>query len=99
VALLAAEDTVVLEVEVVNPDALLDVAVVLEEEGAVELELEPVVEGVVLELLAMLKLLVVLELLAVEEEDAVLELLLIEEDRLFMERSVDVEDVLDDVVA
>jgi hypothetical protein len=98
VALLAAEDAVVLEVEVVNPDALLDVAVVLEEEGAVELELEPVVEGVVLELLAMLKLLVVLELLAVEE-DAVLELLLIEEDGLFVERSVDVEDVLDDVVA
>lgn len=97
-ALLVAEDTVVLEVEVVNPDALPDVAVVIEEEGAVELELELVVEGVVLELLAMLKLLVVLELLAVEE-DAVLELMLIEEDRLFVERSVDVEDVLDDVVA
>lgn len=48
-ALLAAEEIVVLEAEVVNPEALLDVAVVLEERGVVELELLAVEEDTMLE--------------------------------------------------
>ena len=87
-ALLAAEEIVVLEAEVVNPEALLDVAVVLEERGVVELELLALLlleEGVVLELLLDAREVVELELVAVEEA-AVLEI-----------ESVDVDAVLDDV--
>jgi hypothetical protein len=90
VALLAAEDVVALEVDVVNPDALLNVDVVLEEREIVELELLllAVEEGVVPELLA------VLELIAVEE-DAVLEVgsadedAMLDEDVLLEERGVE----------
>jgi len=105
VELLAAEDVVALEVDVVNPEALLDVDVVLEEKGTVELELElllllAVEEGVVPELLAVLEMLleergvVELELLAVEE-DAVLEVgsadedAMLDEDVLLEERGVE----------
>ena len=87
-ALLAAEEIVVLETEVVNPEALLDVAVVLEERGVVELELLALLlleEGVVLELLLDAREVVELELVAVEEA-AVLEI-----------ESVDVDAALDDV--
>ena len=87
-ALLAAEEIVVLETEVVNPEALLDVAVVLEERGVVELELLALLlleEGVVLELLLDAREVVELELVAVEEA-AVLET-----------ESVDVDAALDDV--
>ena len=87
-ALLAAEEIVVLEAEVVNPEALLDVAVVLEERGVVELELLALLlleEGVVLELLLEARGVVELELLAVEE-DTMLEV-----------ESVDVDAALDDV--
>jgi hypothetical protein len=75
VALLAAEDVVVLEVDVVNPEALLDVAVVLEEGGVIELELLAVVEEkVVLELLLEERGVIELELeLVAVEGDAVLE--------------------------
>ena len=86
--LLAAEEIVVLETEVVNPEALLDVAVVLEERGVVELELLALLlleEGVVLELLLDAREVVELELVAVEEA-AVLEI-----------ESVDVDAALDDV--
>ena len=87
-ALLAAEEIVVLETEVVNPEALLDVAVVLEERGVVELELLALLlleEGVVLELLLDAREVVELELVAVEEA-AVLEV-----------ESVDVDAALDNV--
>ena len=87
-ALLAAEEIVVLEAEVVNSEALLDVAVVLEERGVVELELLALLlleEGVVLELLLEARGVVELELLAVEE-DTMLEV-----------ESVDVDAALDDV--
>ena len=87
-ALLAAEEIVVLETEVVNPEALLDVAVVLEERGVVELELLALLlleEGIVLELLLEARGVVELELLAVEE-DTILEV-----------ESVDVDAALDDV--
>jgi hypothetical protein len=96
VALLAAEDVVVLEVDVVNPEALLDVAVVLEEGGIVELELEL--------LAAVVEAGVVLELLLEERGVVELELLAVEEDTILEVESVDVdevsgtEDVLDEAV-
>jgi hypothetical protein len=95
VELLASEEVVVLEVEVINPEALLDVAVALEERGLVELELEPLLLLLLaVEACVVLELLVVLGPLLGERGVAELELLLLlllKEEAELEEASVDVE--------
>ena len=95
-ALLAAEEVAELEVEVVNPEALLDVVVALEERRVVELELllELLLEeGVALELVTVLELLAVEEDAVLEVESAVVDAKL-EEDALLEEREVAVLELL-----